>query len=72
MILAALVTEVQQQTGVSRDLIARRAREAWPQTVDFKDVQLRLMVDQMRRDTMQTARVTMLGAVSKPRRVVRA
>ena len=50
MILSELVTQVQRQTGVPRETILRRAREAWPSVVDFKDVQVRLMADQLMKE----------------------
>ena len=50
MILSELITQVQQQTGEQRDTILRRAREAWPNCVDFKDVQVRLLVDALIRE----------------------
>lgn len=43
MTMTQLVSEVHQATQVERDLILRRAREAWPNTVDFKPVQVRLL-----------------------------
>jgi hypothetical protein len=38
-----LVNEVQAGTGVNRFVILQRARESWPNTVDFKAVQVRLL-----------------------------
>jgi hypothetical protein len=50
MILSALVSEVQQQTSLPWELIVQRAREAWPNSVDFKEVQVRLLVDALIRE----------------------
>jgi len=49
MTMHELVTAVQQDTGQPREMILRRAREAWPATIDFKDVQVRLLAEQLRR-----------------------
>lgn len=48
MTMQELVTEVEKQTGLARFEILRRAREAWPEVIDFKDVQVRLMADSIR------------------------
>jgi hypothetical protein len=50
MTMSQLVTAVQQDTGAPRELILRRAREAWPATIDFKEVQTRLLAAQLRRE----------------------
>lgn len=50
MILSTLITQVQEQTGFPRDMILTRAREAWPTSVDFRDVQVRLLVDAIQRE----------------------
>jgi hypothetical protein len=49
MTMHELISEVQAKTCLPRELILRRAREAWPATIDFKDVQVRLLADQLRR-----------------------
>lgn len=43
MTIHQLVNEVQAGTGVNRFKILQRARESWPNTVDFKPVQVRLL-----------------------------
>ena len=43
MTLHDMVTEIHERTHVDKIEILSRAREAWPQTVDFKPVQARLL-----------------------------
>jgi hypothetical protein len=50
MTMHELVTAVQQETGFPRHVILSRAREAWPQTIDFKDVQVRLLAGHLKRE----------------------
>ena len=50
MTISSLISQVQVRVSAPRELILRRAREAWPNSVDFKDVQVRLMVDALTRE----------------------
>ena len=73
MILSDLISQVQQQTGLQRDTILRRAREAWPTCIDFKEVQVRLMVDALTKEIARVRpinRALHLGALTRPMRVM--
>ena len=71
MLLSALVSQVQsslelQGVYVPRETIVSRAREAWPQTIDFRDVQVRLLADRMALE----GRPKMRRSTEKPRLLV--
>lgn len=50
MTMHQLVSEVQSKTALPRELILCRAREAWPGTIEFKDVQVRLLIASLGRE----------------------
>jgi hypothetical protein len=57
MTLSTLVSEVQQKVQVPRDEILRRAREAWPATIDFKPVQVSLLAHALLSEASPKGRV---------------
>lgn len=74
MTMHALVSLVQMKIpNVPRETILMRAREAWPSSVDFKQVQVELLVQAMTRDKdglRPMNRALHLGGVSRPQRVM--
>lgn len=72
MTMFELVSSVQEQTGTERSEILRRAREAWPTVIDFKPVQVALMAGRIKQERQESAKAVMIGAVSRPRKVVKA